>query len=177
MIKILKQKMEQELSIINNKLIRKRIKREIGMLINDNICGENEFKIIHNIQTSYRNMVEYVISFKNLNDNNYYKFIISDNYPFKPPKLKINDKHLSFYHKITNDIFRISLKKYTGIECFCCETLLCYNNWNPQFTINDIIKNINDFRNANRQVIVRLIVDIIKRKYLNSDIHIIEWLY
>ena len=169
--------MEHELSIIDNNLIRKRLSREFDALMQQNICNKYDVKIQRNAETSYRNMIEYTISFKNLNDNKYYKFIISDNYPFKPPKIHINNKPLTFYHKITNEIFRNSLKKYTGIQCFCCETILCSNNWGPQFTINDIIKDINYFKNANRQVVIRVIIDVIKRKYLIDDINIVEWLY
>ena len=169
--------MEHKLSIIDSNLIRKRISREITFLIQQNICNEDDVKIQRNTETSYRNMVEYTISFKNLNNNKYYKFIISNNYPFNPPKIKVNDKPLAFYHRITNEVFRNSLKKYTGIQCFCCETILCSNNWGPQFTINDIIKDINHFTEANRQVVIRVIIDVIKRKYLIDDINIVEWLY
>jgi hypothetical protein len=70
-----------------------------------------------------------------------------------------------------------NLKKYTGIQCFCCETILCSNNWGPQFTIKNILDDINKYRDARREVIVRIIVDIIKRKYLIYDTNIIEWLY
>jgi len=169
--------MEYKLSIIDSNFIRKRISKEIAFLLQQNICNEDDVKIQINTETSYRNMVEYDISFKNLNNNKYYKFIISNNYPFNPPKIKVNNKSLIFYHKITNEIFRDSLKKFTGIQCFCCETILCSNNWSPQFTFNDIIKDINYFTEANRQVVIRVIIDIIKRKYLIADINIVEWLY
>lgn len=169
--------MEQQLSIINLTLIRKRIKREIDMLIKENICIEDDLDIKEKLDTNYSNIKDYVVKFKNLKDNKYYKFIITSHYPFKPPKLYINDKSISFYHRITNEIFRISLRKYTGIQCFCCETILCSNNWGPQFTINDIIKDINHFTEANRQVVIRVIIDVIKRKYLIDDINIVEWLY
>jgi hypothetical protein len=70
-----------------------------------------------------------------------------------------------------------NLKKYTGIQCFCCETILCSNNWGPAFTMNSVINDINKYKDARRQVIIRIIVDVIKRKYLIDDTNIIEWLY
>ena len=169
--------MEQQLSIINLTLIRKRIKREIDMLIKENICIEDDLDIKEKLETNYSNIKDYVVKFKNLKDNKYYKFIITSHYPFKPPKLYINDKSISFYHQNTNLEFMKNLKKYTGIQCFCCETILCSNNWGPQFTIKNILDDINKYRDARREVIVRIIVDVIKRKYLIDDTNIIEWLY
>ena len=167
--------MEQYLSILNDKFLRKRIKREIEILIKENICIENDIKIKDNIDCI--NNFEYIISFKNLNNNKFYKFIISNNYPFNPPKLHINDKPISFYHQITNLDFLKNLKKYTGIQCFCCETILCSDNWSPAFTMSRVINDIDKCKDARHQVIIRIIVDVIKRKYLIDDTNIIEWLY
>lgn len=163
--------MEQQLLIIDKSFIRKRIKREIEMLVNKNISLEDDFKI-----NKYKD-VDYFIEFKNLKDNNYYKFVISCYYPFTPPKLYINDKSINFYHKITNLEFSRKLTKYTGIQCFCCETLLCRDNWSPQHTLNNILDDINRYRDARHQIVVRIIVDVFKRKYLMDDINIIQWLY
>jgi predicted peptidase len=70
-----------------------------------------------------------------------------------------------------------NLKKYTGIQCFCCETILCSDNWSPAFTMNHVINDIDKCKDARHQVIIRIIVDVIKRKYLIDDTNIIEWLY
>lgn len=163
--------MEQELSIITIDGVRRRIKNEIEKLLKENICIEDDIKI------DKYNDIGYSIEFKNLKDNKYYKFIISNYYPFNAPKIYINDKYILFYHQIKNLEFNILLKKYTGIECFCCETILCANNWSPIFTFNHILNDINRYKNARHEIIVRIIVDVIKRKYLIDDINIIEWLY
>ena len=163
--------MEQQLLIITIGGVRKRIKREIEKLIRENICIGDDIKI------DKHNNFDYFIEFKNLLDNKYYKFIVCNNYPFKPPKIFINNKSISFYHQIKNLEFNRSLKKYTGIECFCCETILCSNNWGPVFTFTSVLDDINRYKDARRQIIVRIIVDVIKRKYLIDDTNIIEWLY
>jgi ubiquitin-protein ligase len=163
--------MKQDLSIISIGFLRNRIKREVDKLIKMNKCIDDDIKIFK------ENDIEYLIEFRNLDDNKYYKFLISNNYPFIPPKIFINEKSIMLNHEIKNLAFKISLKKYTGIECFCCETILCRNNWNPAFTFINVLNDINKFRDARRQIIVRIIIDVIKRKYLLADTNIIEWLY
>lgn len=162
--------MEQYL-LIHIPSVRKRIKRDIQILIKENICIEEDVKI------NKHDDFEYFIEFKNLKDNKYYKFVVSNNYPFHPPKIFINGKSIMFFHKISNLNFRRSLIKYIGFECFCCESILCSNNWSPSVTFNHILDEINKYKDIRHQILVRIIVDVIKRKYLIYDINIIEWLY
>lgn len=163
--------MEQKLSIITINGVRRRIKNELEKLLKGNICIEDDIKI------DKYNDIGYSIEFTNLKDNNYYKFIISNYYPFNAPKLYINEKPILFYHEIKNLEFNKLLKKYTGIECFCCQTILCGNNWAPSFTFIHILNDINRYKDARHEIVVRIIVDVIKRKYLIDDTNIIEWLY
>jgi ubiquitin-protein ligase len=153
-----------------NRAIR-RIKREVEQLISSNICIEEQVEI----KTTDNDECNVIIN--NLFDKKLCEFKISNNHPFKPPKLFIDKKLINFHHKNTSESFRNSLIKYTGIECFCCETILCSNNWSPQFTLKDIIYDIYKYRDARNQVVIRIIVDVIKRKYLIDDVNIIEWLY
>jgi ubiquitin-protein ligase len=163
--------MKQDLSIISIGFLRNRIKREIEKLIKENKCIDNDIEVFK------ENDTEYSMEFINLDDNKYYKFKISNSYPFDPPKIFINGNSIMLNHEIKNLAFNTSLKKYTGIECFCCETILCRNNWNPAYTFVNVLNDINNFRDARRQIIVRIIIDVIKRKYLLADTNIIEWLY
>lgn len=165
--------MEEQLSILTNTFLRKRIKRELEILIEKNMCLIKSIDIKQN----HYNPKEFILKFVNINNKNHYKFVITSNYPFVPPKLSINEKLISFNHNLENQLFNETLKKYTGIQCFCCETILCSNNWNPGFTFIHIIDDINKYKNARLQVIHRLIIDIIKIKYLIDDINIVEWLY
>jgi ubiquitin-protein ligase len=150
--------------------IQRRIKREIEQLISSNICIEEQTEI-------QRIDNEFIVNIKNLINNKNYEFKISNNHPFKPPKLFIDKKLINFNHKVASEKFQNSLLKYSGIECFCCQTILCSNNWSPQFTFKDIIHDINRYCDARHQVVVRIILDVIKRKYLIDDVNITEWLY
>ena len=164
---------EDKLSIIIAPAIKKRIRRELQMLVEDKTCLENNIKIdIHNKMNE-----DISISFNNIKDNNNYKFIIGKYYPFKPPKIEINKISINFYHQMTNEAFSKSLKKYCGIDCFCCQTILCSDNWSPKYTFNSIFEDINGYRNARREVVIRIILDVLKRKWLISDIDLAKWLF
>jgi hypothetical protein len=60
-------------------------------------------------------------------------------YPFNPPK-KVLINGIDYNGKIdvskeTNEYF----KKYMNINCMCCDTYLCMNNWSPTFYLIDIV--------------------------------------
>jgi len=169
--------MELQLLKIKEKFLQKRIKRELEILINLNICEENNIKIECQNVTQNSKIVYYNCEFYNLKDNNYYKIIMSNNYPFNPPKLYVNGKSILFYHKIINFQFNKSLKKYIGINCFCCESILCDNNWGPSLTFTSILDELNIYKDVRHQILIRIILDVIKRKYLIDDINIVDWLY
>jgi ubiquitin-protein ligase len=119
----------------------------------------------------------YNISICNNFDFKLYEFKVPKDYPFRPPKLKINYKFYSDYQKLGSVHFTNALYKYKGISCFCCESILCYNNWGPQLTFMSIFDEVTKFRGFCREIAYRVIIDVIKRKYLMVDINIVEWLY
>ena len=87
-------------------------------------------------------------------------FTFSRNYPFKPPIVKLNNipyfKYLTF--------------NFNRIQCMCCISRLCLNNWCPAFKlptiIGDIYKTIHIKQQRTRLILIR----VIKTKYLNQDI-------
>jgi ubiquitin-protein ligase len=162
--------MEAKLSVIKPLLLQKRIKKEIDHLVLLNMCDENEINVT-------ASTFDYVIRIKNIVDKHYYEFKVTNNFPFTPPNIHINKKPLIFNHGLNNTAYSDALKKYTGIKCFCCETILCRDNWSPAFTFKHILDDIEKYKHANRQVVNRAIIDVIKRKYLIDDINIVEWLY
>lgn len=59
-------------------------------------------------------------------------------YPFKPPtNFKVNNKSIS-YASMSRNIMRISIK-FFGINCLCCESVLCSGNWLIGVKFLDII--------------------------------------
>jgi len=155
----------------DNKILVNRIKRELKLLVKEGICNEENIFIIKNIED------ELVVMIKKINDNKYYEFTITRQYPFIPPKVKINNKHVLLSHRVDSNLFKKSLLKHTGIDCFCCETILCSYNWSPTLTLKHIFEDLQRFTEAARKVVIIIIINVIKRKYLIDDIPIIEWLY
>lgn len=177
----LEEQLEKQLSLISHSVNRRRIKREINILIESKICNKKDI-IIKKVNPNYIGKdniygAEIMLCFTNLKDNKYYEFAVHDYYPFKPPKLLINNKILTYSHSVRSSEFTESLKKTTGFECFCCQSILCADNWSPKHIIKDIIEEIENFKHANMHILYRIMVNVIKRKYLNKDINIMQWLY
>lgn len=77
--------------------------------------------------------------------NNKFSFPIrilkSNTYPFRPPKLFINDeeylnKFSSLFYSST--YFKEVFKK----ECMCCSTIICPKNWGPSYGFSHIFDEI-----------------------------------
>ncbi len=163
--------MESQLMSIDIPCVKRRIKRELALLLDNGICDESELSLTPTPSH------QYTIGFTHKCDRRLYEFHLPSNYPFVPPRVTINQRPLRFARTLYSNAFAERLQTYTGIQCFCCESILCSNNWAPQFTCKDVLHDIEFYRKSIRQVIDRIIVDVIKRKYLIDDIPIIEWLY
>lgn len=74
--------------------------------------------------------------------DNIYTMCVAD-YPFKPPKnLKVNNQFINY--TIPTRKYGIFLNNFYNIKCFCCESILCSNNWNLTFKFTQIIDEYND---------------------------------
>jgi ubiquitin-protein ligase len=168
----------QQLSIIVNPSIRKRISRELTGLFDKH--DNNYYLMSVDVKDKYYKNKEYYpysIKLYEISTNRIYEFLLGNNYPFYPPKLNINDKPYSYYYKPSLNSFNELLLKYKKIRCLCCKTMICGDNWSPAFTIPHIIKEVHEFANYFKEISNRAIIKVIKRKYLNPDINLIEWLF
>ena len=152
---------------------RRRITGDVKLLVDAGICDENDVSIDDNMY-SLSNELQICISSKLTGKK--YSFILPYHYPFNPPKLFRNSgKYGTGSHSLNKD-FKEKLKLYSGIECFCCDSVLCKNNWSPRNTMKDIIEESERYKEACRKVVYSVIIDVIKRKYLNADINIFQWI-
>lgn len=159
---------------ISNPPVRNRIKNELIKLIN---IGNIDPQCI-SIEKSLDEDKEYcIINIVNIQNNKYYKLIITNSYPFVAPKLELQYKPYNYYLTFHSNYFRKMFYKYKGTSCFCCYSKLCHTNWSPSVTFLDIINETVYFHNECREIADRVMVDVIKRKYLIDDIDIITWLY
>jgi len=121
-----------------NMIAKRRLLRELKNF------DDNDYKVEY--QTSH--IILYIKQFK---------FILKD-YPFKPPKVYINEENI-----------RNKLCKATKIlqprDCLCCNSILCSNNWNPTKNIYDIIT---EYNNIYEQIKNRFYLKILKFRNLRD---------
>lgn len=161
----------EQFNIIKFGGLRRRISREFEMLKKNGYMSET-----HDVNIEESDNIYKITICKNF-DFKLYEFSIPKDYPFRPPKLNINHRLYSEYQKLGSVHFADALYKYKGITCFCCESILCADNWGPQLTFMSIFDEVTKFRGYCEEISRRAIINVIKRKYLNNDINIIQWLY
>lgn len=99
---------------------------------NTHVIIKNRLKKENLKYTYFDNKISYVYK-----KNNYELSI--KKYPFAAPKhLKVNNKNVDYAY--INNNYKFYLKKYFKIECLCCESILCENNWNIHTKFSDISK-------------------------------------
>ena len=108
---------------------------------------------------------------------NIYTFNIPLNYPFSVPDVNLNGKNIYTFFDLRSNRFKKVLKYITGMDCLCCNSFLCRDNWSPSITIDKIINQIEEYHNIKHLIISKLLMDKIKYKYLNRDIDLDSWLF
>ena len=112
------------------------------------------------------------------NDNNVYHFDITPDYPFRPPKnFRVNYKDYKRYLKIDSQKTLKELNLYKGLNCLCCYTISCGDNWSPAIKLNAFINEYKKIKQYRRDIINRVLAQKIINKYLNQDINLFEWLF
>ena len=123
-----------------NSLILKRLNHEYDDIVKKYkycqiIIGEDFDKIKNDtINLKYPKFKMVVLV-----DNVLLKFIFTKNYPFSPPKLYINNNNYSNMLCLKGDLYSQLFKKM-DINCLCCNSFFCNNNWSPAKKIIDIIE-------------------------------------
>lgn len=153
----------------------KRVKKELKSIVELNIANYGSFS--STVEKNEFGHIYLLVSFYNNNDNKYYEFKFSNNYPFVPPKLNLNFKPYSHYLRIKPGEFLNILLKLKKIRCLCCDTITCPDNWSPAFTMIKIMDEVSTYQKICREIADIAIINVIKRKYLINDINILEWLY
>ena len=109
--------------------------------------------------------------------NPIYKFIIKKHYPFTPPDVYYKNQPYENVYKLTSQRQMNYLKILTNLECLCCTSILCSNNWNITLNFIDIINEINNYKKIKRNIFIKILADKIKYKYLISDINLDCYLF
>ena len=106
-----------------------------------------------------------------------YSFMLPQNYPFNPPRININGTNYFDFCNLHTNRFRTVLQYIKGIDCLCCHSYACKNNWNPGLTLNHIVNQINDYKKLKYYISLKLLLNKIKEKYLIMNIDLDSWLF
>ena len=147
------------------KYLAKRVQRECLMVRDkyDEICVE------------YNNNQELSVTFKN--KYNQYSFYLSKPYPFVPPRVTVDKLSQNELFHIRTKRFQTILKYISGLDCLCCHSYLCRNNWSPTVPLSKVISQIDEYRNIKKNIALKIIIDQIKLKYLNRYIDLDSWVF
>jgi len=151
--------------------MKTRIMRELVLLLDD------EFLQILNL--TYDNKGHPIVTVADCNTDNIavYEFHLPNTYPFSAPKVVVNSMLYNDFLRIHSPTFLTLLKKITKMNCLCCNSFLCGENWTPVAKLGKIIVEIRMFRKCKRDIVNKFYADKIKSKYLIEDVNLDEWLF
>jgi ubiquitin-protein ligase len=152
--------------------MQKRILREYNDLFNEltNSC----ISVKYNEETNAITIL--IINCVNDDKIQSYMFIIDKKYPFTSPKIYYNNKPYINLLKIPSVRFKDYLKLFTNKNCLCCHSLDCKYNWSPGITLKIIITDINKNRNYKKKIVIAILIDQLKEKFLIDDVDILTYL-
>ena len=151
------------LELIKNKGLKNRVKNECNVL----------YKIYHNVvikvdtnkDTDINDKLTIeAVEFINANVRTY-KFIITSQFPFHPPKMFVNNRSYAEIMRIKGDYEKTMIKKIKKQDCFCCRSVCCFSNWSPAIKLFNVINEIKDILKFKRDIVNLLLADKIKNKY------------
>ena len=106
-----------------------------------------------------------------------------ESYPFRPPRVTFDgDDVLQLYVKLSSfenqsmcDDFRNMRKSENLVECLCCTSILCRDNWGVCDTISKIVTEFNMFCDMRKRTQVRFWSRRIASRYLVEDIPLFKY--
>jgi hypothetical protein len=158
------------ISIIKNK----RFQKEINIYLDENLVYKPNPILLRHDNAILGNFTEDTANFAFQIENRHIIFItfeIDSFYPFKKPKVLINNKNYSIYLKI--DALQLKEINYK-YDCLHCNTILC--DWRPIYSLNHIMNEISEFFQIKLRLIERIFGKKITDKYFGTYLPIIEFL-
>lgn len=166
----------------------KDIISEVKLQIEELLCANKRMAREYHVLTKTYDTIEIfynyellVISFviySNTENVPEYKITMGiNNYPFIPPKIYYKDNPYISFLKMPTQRFQTALKQFANKECLCCSSFCCREKWSPCFTITHIIEEINNIRKIKKNIILKILIEQIKYKYLVDDIDICSYVF
>jgi hypothetical protein len=107
------------------------------------------------------------ISLKIKKGKNTYDLDLPSDYPFKSP-INIFYNGINYKKNLSDCPKRIQkiLKTKYYINCFCCDTIIYGSIWTPSMNTSHIINEIDKIQKIKKEVIIILLCDEIRKKYM-----------
>ena len=139
----------------------------------NNTCVKRIMRECNSLYSMYPSVVVNIVSdeitimvSENINNKTYnYKFVLRDGYPFKPPRIFLNERPYIDLLKMNGDYEKNIVKKVKGQDCLCCYSINCAENWTPAIKLNIIIDEIKRTLQFKRDVIISFLGQKIEQKY------------
>jgi ubiquitin-protein ligase len=164
-----------QLANLPNTPMRRRLSYEITNMNNE---SDNNKLYIQSIYADDDRKVNVTLVDSSIEENMIvYDFVVSDNYPFNPPKIKVNGSDYYNFLSIKSENFRSILKTLYGVSCLCCNSFLCGDRWTPAIRLSGIVVEIRLYRKYKRDILNKYFTDKIKFLYLIDDIDLFSWLF
>ena len=157
----------------------KRLVNEITQLMSQQKYQDMGVEFIHNNNKTenINTETDILVRLSPRHTTDTYTFTISINYPFVQPSLTINTIPHQAWVRLPSLRFKKMLKCVSGLECLCCHSYLCQGNWSPAITLHHVITQMQDYKTFKYLIIVKLLLNQIREKYLNNDIELDSWLF
>jgi hypothetical protein len=152
------------LSLVN---LKKRLTNELIEFKKDNAY----------INLEYNDGNGFILTIVPDKEDTVYTFYITRDFPFNaPPRVLVNHRNIKNYFHIQSTKTLNELKMYYNISCLCCHSIACKNNWTPIYKLSYFIDEFRKIKKYRRDIINRILLEKIVKKYSLYDFNIIEWL-
>ncbi len=139
---ILNKELEELITSRCGKVYFRRFGKDIEDLISDYPLCKVEF--IYDLEVP-------VLTIKD--NSNVFKITLHKHFPFKcPQKITINGEPYSSILVFNNPYRKNCLKKLMGIECLCCRSFICNQNWTIQTRLKNVIDEIKENIDINKRL-------------------------
>ena len=135
-------------------------------MINKRLHGElkNLYENFNNIQIIKISKTQCRLILNN-NDTIQYTFLLSDTYPFTKPKIfMINNTFYESFLKI-NIKYKQILKNMYGLDCLCCSSIYCADNWAVSYQLSKFIDEFKINLQIKQKIYLLYLLNFIKIKY------------
>lgn len=172
-----KEQNNEILESFNANAIKRRLKNELNSMYVENRQIVVEINH-HHKGTDDAILYVNIYEVDGENKSHWYKFGITVHWPFRNPLIFYQGRPYIDFLKIPHTLKELTIfKQVTKLNCFCCNSYHCSDNWSPIVTLTKIIDEIKHLKQKKRDVINKLIADKIKAKYLIDDIDLDSWLF